>query len=508
MTDIFIRLYQTLNPPTVILVALSVILFSGFLVTRLTKLLKLPNVTGYIVAGVLIGPYVLNAVPQGVIDGMGFMSDIALAFIAFGVGKFFKREVIRATGKGVIVITVLESLIAGVLVTLAMHFLFHMEWDFSMVLGAIATATAPASTMMTINQYHARGGFVNTLLQVVALDDVVCLLAFSVISAVTTAGARGDVGFFDIALPIVYNVVAILIGLACGFLLSKLLSPKRSKDNRLILVIAMLLGISGLCAAFGISPLLSCMVFGAAYINITYDKELYHQINNFTPPVMSMFFILSGMNLDLSVMGTVGVIGISYFFIRIVGKYAGTYLGSLFTGADKKIRNFLGLALIPQAGVAIGLAFSGQRNLPPELGNLMLAIILFSSVFYELIGPVCAKSALILSGSISKEALAAGGAVRAAPKPDDKLIDPVTAATSTDNPEELGEKKCPRAADIPETPEQYFSEQSAEAPGQTSFEMHMTETETPACGQGSAPRQDESPEDENRPSENPKPPEA
>lgn len=162
----------------------------------------------------------------------------------------------------------------------------------------------------------------------------------------------------------------------------------------------MLLGISGLCAAVNISPLLSCMVFGAAYINLTEDKKLFRQINNFTPPIMSIFFIVSGMNLDLRALETVGIIGISYFAVRIVGKYAGTYVGCLLTGSSREMRNYMGLALIPQAGVAIGLAFLGQRLLPTETGNLMLAIILSSSVLYEMIGPISAKLALVFSGSI------------------------------------------------------------------------------------------------------------
>ena len=165
----------------------------------------------------------------------------------------------------------------------------------------------------------------------------------------------------------------------------------------------MLLGLSGICAATDISPLLSCMVFGAVYINLTEDKKLFRQINNFTPPVMSIFFIISGMNLDLNALKTVGAVGVCYFIIRIIGKYMGTYISCLFLGTSREIRNYMGLALIPQAGVAIGLAFLGQRMLPTETGNLMMTIILASSVLYEMVGPVSAKAALFLAGSISCE---------------------------------------------------------------------------------------------------------
>lgn len=272
-----------------------------------------------------------------------------------------------------------------------------------MVLGAIATATAPASTMMTIHQYRAKGEFVNTLLQIVALDDAICLLLFSVIAAVAGSRESNGMSMDVIVMPLVYNLMGVLLGFFCGYFLSRLLIPARSKDNRLILVLAILLGISGLCAMMDISPLLACMVFGASYINLTEDKKLFHRIDNFTPPIMSLFFIVSGMNLDLYVLGKVGVIGVSYFMIRIVGKYLGTYLSCLFTGTDRKIRNYMGLALIPQAGVAIGLAFLGQRLLPAETGRFMLTIILSSSVLYEIIGPICAKLALFLSGSIPME---------------------------------------------------------------------------------------------------------
>lgn len=385
---------------TEILMILSVILFAGFVMTRLTNTLNLPKVSGYILAGILIGPCCMDFIPSNVITHMAFVSDLALAFIAFGVGKFFKREVLMRTGRDVVIITLFESLVAGVLVTLLLKFMFRLDWPFALVLGSIATATAPASTMMTINQYKAKGEFVDTLLQIVALDDVVCLLAFSVVSAIANGLAGDGIRANDIVIPIVLNLLAILFGFFCGYFLSQLLIPTRSKDNRLILAIAMLLGISGICAAVDISPLLSCMVFGATYINLTEDKKLFRQINNFTPPVMSLFFIVSGMNLDVKALAHVGVIGVAYFVIRIIGKYLGTYVSCQMLGKDEKMRNYMGLALIPQAGVAIGLAFLGQRLLPEETGTLMLTIILSSSVLYEMIGPISAKLALIFSGSI------------------------------------------------------------------------------------------------------------
>ena len=191
----FEKIYSSMSNVTIILVSLSVMLLAGFLVTRLTKLCKLPNVTGYIIAGILIGPSLLGAVPQTLIGNMSFVSDIALAFIAFGVGKFFKLDVLKATGKSTVVITLFESMLPGILVFLMSFFIFGMDLGFSLVLGAISTATAPASTMMTINQYHARGHFVDTLLQTVALDDAICLLVFSVAAAVASSTENGSVAF-------------------------------------------------------------------------------------------------------------------------------------------------------------------------------------------------------------------------------------------------------------------------------------------------------------------------
>ncbi|HPC75922.1 MAG: cation:proton antiporter [Thermovirgaceae bacterium] len=386
-----------------ILISLSVVLLAGFLLTRLTKLAKLPDVTGYIIAGILIGPHILKLVPPRMIEDMGFISDIALAFIAFGVGRFFRKEVFRETGFGVITITLMESLLAGVIVTLSLHYLFHLDWDFSLLLGAIGTATAPASTTVTIRQYHARGNFVNILLQVVALDDGVCLIVFSIALAIVNAGDGAGVCISEIVMPIIFNALALALGFASGFILSKLRVSKRSDDDRVILTISLLLGIAGLCVAVDISPLLSCMLFGTTYVNMAKDRELFKYLDRLSPPIFSLFFVVSGMSLDLSTLGSMGVIGASYFIIRILGKYFGAYLGCLIAKTPRNVRNYLGLALIPQAGVAIGLAFLGKRVLPEATGHMLLAIILSSSFLYELIGPVSAKIALIYSGSIQME---------------------------------------------------------------------------------------------------------
>ena len=395
-----LHLYDNMNQTAQILIALTIMLFSGFLITRITKLLRLPNVSGYIIAGILIGPYVLNFIPTGIIPNMSFVSDIALGFIAFGVGKFFKLEVIKKAGIKILIITLFESLLAMALISIAMMFIFKLDWKLSLLIGAIASATAPASTLMTIKQYRAEGHFVETLLQVIALDNIICLLVFSVVSSI--AGSTDSVKVIDIIKPILYNISMIVIGIALALVL-RLLLRNRSKDNRLIIVFTSLLALCGACSILNISPLLSCMVFATIYVNITDDTYLFHQIDNFTPPIMCLFFVLSGANLDIYALKTVGLIGLAFVGIRLIGKYLGSFVGSMVARETKEVRNYLGLALIPQASVAIGLSVLACRILPEESGRLLSAIILSSSVLYEFIGPGCAKLSLFLSKSISKE---------------------------------------------------------------------------------------------------------
>lgn len=386
-----------------VILSLAVMLFSGFLMTRLTKLAHLPNVTGYILAGVLIGPCVLNLIPETVQNGMDFVTDVALAFIAFGVGKYFKLGRLRKNGRSVLILTVFESLIAALLVFLVMALVFRLPIPFSLLLGAIGSATAPASTIMTIRQYKAKGQFVDILLQIVALDDAVALLAFSVCAAIAQAmEGGGGISPKAVLLPILWNLLGLAAGALAGFLLHKLIGENRSSQHRLVLVTALLLSITGFCTALDISPLLACMVMGAVYINVSGNKKVFKQVNGFTPPIQLLFFVLSGMRMDLTALKAAGLIGVVYFLVRIIGKYAGAWLGAMLGKASVPIRRYLGLALIPQAGVSIGLALLGQRILPAESGALLSTIILSSGVLYEMIGPACAKAAIFLSGSVPK----------------------------------------------------------------------------------------------------------
>lgn len=397
--------FVSLTREPTILLTLALILTGGFALTRLTKRIGAPSVSGYILAGILIGPYALGLIDQATVNAMDFASDIALAFIAFGVGRFFKKETLRTTGPAALLITLLESLLPGVLVTLTLRFLFRLELAPALLLGSIATATAPASTAMTIRQYGASGSFVDVLLQVTALDDGVCLIVFSLIAAVIQALDGQSSCAATMVWPLVCNAVAVGLGAGMGRLLSVLLPPSRSADNRLILLLALLLALCGACCLMDVSPLLACMVFGAVYINTTRDSTLFDQLDTFSPPVTMLFFVLSGMRLDLRLLAAFGLAGVGYFAVRIAGKYLGAALGCALTRMPKPVCRYLGLALVPQAGVAIGLTMLAQRLLPGSIGELVTLIVLSSSVLYELIGPACAKFALARSGSIAPEAL-------------------------------------------------------------------------------------------------------
>ncbi|SHI19816.1 cation:proton antiporter [Sporanaerobacter acetigenes] len=392
------------NSNTAVVLSLSIILFFGFFITRITKKLKLPNVTGYIISGILIGPYGLNLIPSFIISNMEFVTDVALAFIAFDVGRFLKLSIIKENSSQVFIITLCESLVAAFLVTIIMIFVFKLPISFSILLGAISAATAPASTIMTIRQYKAKGSFVNMILQVVALDDIVALVAFSICSSVAQALSSNEKLNLELFIePILLNLAAIGLGIVLGFILNRLINSKRTDDNRLILAITMILTMTGFCAAFDISPLLSCMALGTTYINISKSSKLFKQLNNFTPPILTIFFVLAGMRLDVPSLATGGIIGVTYFIVRIIGKYIGAYIGASLSNAEPEIRKYLGLALIPQAGVSIGLAFLGQRILPSDMGVLLSTIILSSSILYEIVGPISAKTALHLAGSIHSD---------------------------------------------------------------------------------------------------------
>lgn len=404
---------DSMSPTASVIISVAFMLFFGFAMTRLTKLLKLPNVTAYILTGILIGPYCLDLIPASVVEGMDFLSDIALALIAFSTGEFFRLSVLKKNGAKVILITLFEACIASLAVFVLTYCILQLQLAFSIVLSALAAATAPASTMMTIRQTGAKGDFVNTLLQVVAIDNIVALLAYGIAISVAVAYNSGNpIAVDDIVMPLLTNVGVLLLGGVFGFFMKTLMTKKRSTDNRLIISIALLFAFCGICTMLDISPLLGCMSMGTIYINLTNDDKLFKQLNYFAPPILLLFFVRSSVNFRLdalfSSVGTIGaapliVVGLLYFAVRIVAKYAGAFLGCLVARKKKEVRNNLGLALIPQAGVAIGLAAMGARTLGGDAGDALETIILASSILYELVGPACAKLSLYLSGSYSNK---------------------------------------------------------------------------------------------------------
>ncbi len=408
------QLYEKLSatsPVSAVILALAIVLLSGFLMTRITKLLRLPNVTAYIVAGIIIGPFCLKAVPQNVIDGSAFISDVALAFIAFSAGEYFRFSSFKGKGKQLVIITVLEALTASLLVFILTYFILGLGIAFSLVLSALASATAPASTLMTIRQTGAKGDFVDTLISVVAFDDVVSLFAFSIAISVAMAAGTGTMDSKTVLLPLLYNVIMLVLGVALGFAL-KFFMAKRSTDNRLIVSIALLFTLCGVGAALSVSPLMACMVMGAVYINASGDDRLFKQLNYFSPPILLMFFVRSGMSFRLDTLfdtqsRVAGVplllIGCLYFLVRIAGKYLGAFAGCKICKKPKNTTYTLGLALIPQAGVAIGLSELAARTIGGSTGAVIQTIIMSSSILYELIGPGLAKLALSLSGAIGGE---------------------------------------------------------------------------------------------------------
>ena len=406
----YYKALQELSPVATIIISVAIMLFFGFLMTRVTKKLRLPNVTAYIITGILIGPYVLDLIPSGVVRGMDFMADIALAFIAFSTGQYFRFSALKKNGAKVILITLCEAFLASGIVFVLLFVILRLDLVFSLVLAALAAATSSASTVMTIRQTRAKGDFVDTLLQLIAVDNIVALLMYSTAISVAAATISGEpFSIASVVMPLVTNIGVLLLGGVFGWFM-KLMLEDRSNDNRLIIAVAFLFAFCGICALLEISPLLGCMSMGTVYINTAEDDKLFKQLNYFSPPILLLYFVRSGLNFDLSALFGVStvtgavplfLITILYFFGRIAGKYFGSFFGCLFVKKKKEVRNYLGMALVPQAGVAIGLAALGARTLGGEVGSALQTIILSACILYELIGPASAKLSLYLSKSYS-----------------------------------------------------------------------------------------------------------
>lgn len=379
---------------------LAIILIFGLLMGKVVSYLKLPRVTGYLIAGVLIGPFVLKLVPHDAIESLTIISEAALGFIAYNIGSSLNYNKLKNIGKGVIIIALFEALMATFVVTLAMKFVFGQSWEFSLAIGAIASATAPAATIMVLKQYKAKGPLVDTLIPVVAIDDAIAVIAFGISIAIAQIISNGSEGVSIMAFlePFIEIFSSILLGGVVGFGLTYVNKMSKQKENAMNLVIAAIFLVIGLASLLNLSNLLACMALGATVSNLVLSKsKLLSAIDNITSPIFIMFFTISGLELDLSVLLTVGLIGIGYVVFRVIGKVLGAYIGAQLANSEPVVKKYLGLTLVPQAGVAIGLTMIVQDALP-SCGASIRAIILAGTVIYELIGPLCTKIAIFKAG--------------------------------------------------------------------------------------------------------------
>ena len=380
---------------------LAIMLFAGLLFGRLLKLVKLPNVTGYLIAGLVLGPFVTKILTAEQVESLSVISNMALSFIAFTVGLSFKRSYFKRVGMTPVVIALLEALVAVFLVQGAL-IAAGFDVAFSIVLGAIAAATAPAATIMVIKQYGAKGPVTDTLMAVVAIDDAVALVAFGFavsIAGVISGNGGGNI-FLSILQPLWQVVLSLLIGAVMGVLFKIPLRFFKKSGNRLIIIIGFVFMTSALATLCGVSELLACMALGSVFCNISTESDSINDLCDFfTPPLFELFFVVSGAGLDVSVLPQIGVMGAIYVVVRCVGKYLGAFIGAKIMKAPDAVAKYIGPTLIPQAGVAIGLTIVAQ-SVVPHYAAQVRAVILCGTLIYELVGPAITKITLKKAGEI------------------------------------------------------------------------------------------------------------
>ena len=389
----------------------GVVIASGLLFGKLAKYLHLPNVTGYLIGGLLIGPSILNIITADALEHMELVPSVALGFIAFSIGNEMKLTYFKRVGTRPIVIAIFEALF-GVLIALAailLYFFFAGKMSlenvrFALVLSAIAAATAPAATIMVVRQYKAKGILTETLMSVVAIDDSVAIILFGIFVAIANAlgPTTGDTSvFMQILKPFIEILMSLGIGAVLGLILTLGTKWFTGRGNRISLVVTIIFITVGLVEYLEGSALLACMMVGAMFANMSGKYEEVNGLIYFvTPPIFIMFFVLSGAELKLSVLGAVGLVGLIYVIFRVVGKIFGSWFGSRISHAEPVVAKYLGYALIPQAGVAIGLSLLATQILNPEMGSQIRAIILAATLIYELVGPVITKIALQKAGEL------------------------------------------------------------------------------------------------------------
>lgn len=394
-----------------VLLYIGIIIAAGLLSGKLAKLLRLPNATGYLIGGLFLGPSLLNLVKAESFEGLEVISVVALGFIAFSIGSEMKVSYFKRVGTKPIVIAFFEATLAVVFVFGSMiayfaitHQLTNINVRFSLVLASIAAATAPAATVLVIRQYKAQGKLTEMLMSVVAIDDSVAVLLFGIGVAITNA-VNPNIAHTSVLMQVLQPVFEILISLGVGGAIGLMLVLGTKwftgRGNRISLTIVSVFLTIFIADKLGGSYILASMTLGAMFANLS-DK--YEEVNGLiyfvTAPIYITFFVFSGVELDLSVLTTVGVIGLLYVIFRMVGKVIGAKTGAALTNQDKSIKKYLGMSLMPQAGVAIGLSLVATHVLTPELGSEIKAIILASSVIYGLIGPIVTKYTLEKAGDI------------------------------------------------------------------------------------------------------------
>lgn len=406
------------------LLSVSIALLAGLLMTRVFKPLKLPAVTAYLIAGVLIGPYCMGALG---IEGLGFKSseavgalsliaDVALGFIAFSIGTEFRIEELKKIGKQAFVIGIFQAVVATILVDLAlfgMHLIMPDKLSVSQLitLGAIATATAPAATLMVVRQYKAKGPLTDLLLPIVALDDAVGLIVFAVSFGIARSLLEGAVDMVSILVnPLVEIACSLALGAVMGWILTQLEKLFNSNTNRLNMSIAFVFLTVALSMLkfeigpvhIGFSSLLVCMMLGTIFCNLCpLSEDVMERTDKWTSPLFALFFVISGAELELGVFGdwAIIVIGLIYILFRSLGKYFGAMGSAKMTNCSPAICKYLGITLLPQAGVALGMCAIAAEKLPGQ-GNLIRNITLFAVLIYELFGPVMTRWALTKAGDI------------------------------------------------------------------------------------------------------------
>ncbi len=409
------------------ILCMAVVLLAGLIMSRLIKPLQLPAVTAYLIAGILIGPFCLGRLGiNGLgfssleqVEGFGLVADIALGFIAFAIGNEFRLSQLKETGKQATIIGIVQAFVATLAVDIALIIVHVIVGDkFSLAaavtLGAIAAATAPAATLMVVRQYKAKGKLTDLLLPIVALDDAVGLIIFAVSFGIAKAFTLGHVNVVSIIVePIIEIVLSIVLGAVLGVLLNFAERFFHSRSKRLSLAVTFVLlavaismlkfNIGGIHVGF--SSLLVCMMLGTLFCNLCdFSEELMDRCDRWTAPLFIMFFVLSGAELDFSVFGdmTIIIIGIIYIIFRSLGKYYGTMFSAKVAGCDKDTVKYLGITLLPQAGVALGMSVIARQELGAD-GTIIRNIVLFGVLIYELFGPMATKIALTKAGNIIPE---------------------------------------------------------------------------------------------------------